>query len=37
MSLLIQGPRQPRNDIDVFLELVIDELVEIFKKGVEDV
>jgi hypothetical protein len=37
MPLLIQGPRQPRNDIDVFLEPVIDELVEIFKKGVEDV
>ena len=28
MPLLIQGPRQPRNDIDVFLEPVIDELVE---------
>ena len=37
MPLLIQGPRQPRNDIDVFLELVIDELVEMFEKGVEDV
>jgi translation initiation factor IF-2 len=37
MPLLIQGPRQPRNDIDVFLEPVIDELVEMFEKGVEDV
>ena len=37
MPLLIQAPRQPRNDIDVFLELVIDELVEMFEKGVEDV
>jgi translation initiation factor IF-2 len=36
MPLLIQGPRQPRNDIDVFLEPVIDELVEMFEKGVED-
>ena len=33
MLLLIQGPRQPGNDIDVFLELVIDELVEMCWKG----
>ena len=37
MPLLIQGPRQPRNDIDVFLEPVIDELVEMFEKDVPDV
>ena len=37
MPLLIQWPRQPRNDIDVFLEPVIDELVEMFEKGVKDV
>ena len=37
MPLLIQGPRQPRNDIDVLLEPVIDELVEMFEKGVPDV
>ena len=37
MPLLIQGPRQSGNDIDVFLEPVIDELVEMFEKGVEDV
>ena len=37
MSLLIQGPRQPRNDIDVFLEPVIDELLEMFEKGVSDI
>ena len=37
MPLLIQGPRQPGNDIDVFLEPVIDELVEMFEKGVPDV
>ena len=37
MPLLIQGPRQPGNDIDVFLELVIDKLVEMFEKGVPDV
>jgi hypothetical protein len=35
MSILIQGPRQPGNDIDVFLKLVIDELVEMFEKGVK--
>ena len=34
MPLLIQGPRQPKN---VFLEPVIDELVEMFEKGVLDV
>ena len=37
MPLLIQGPRQPGNDIDVFLEPVIDELVEMFEKGMPDV
>ena len=37
MSLLIQGPRQPRNDIDVFLEPVINKLVKMFEKGVKDV
>ena len=37
MPLLIQGPRQPRNDINVFLEPVIDELVEMFEKDVDDV
>ena len=29
--------KQTGNDIDVFLEPVIDELVEKFEKGVEDV
>ena len=37
MPLLIQGPRQLGNDIDVFLEPVINELVEMFEKGVKDV
>ena len=32
MPLLIQGPRQPGNDIDVFLEPVIDELAEMFER-----
>jgi Transposase family tnp2. len=34
LCLLIQGSRQPDNDIDVFLEPVIDDL-EILWKGVE--
>jgi hypothetical protein len=37
MPLLIQGPRQPGNDIDVFLKPVIDELVEMWETGVKDV
>jgi hypothetical protein len=37
MPLLIQGPRQPENDINVFLEPVIDELMKMFEKGVEDI
>ena len=36
-AALIQGPRQPGNDIDVFLEPVIDELVEMLENGVPDV
>ncbi|XP_052138879.1 uncharacterized protein LOC127757419 [Oryza glaberrima] len=35
LCLLIQGPRQPGNDIDVFLEPVIDELEILWKEGVE--
>jgi hypothetical protein len=37
MPLLIQGPRQFGNDINVFLEPVIDELVEMWEMGVKDV
>ena len=37
MPILIQEPRQLGNDIDVFLEPVIDELVEMLEKGVPDV
>ena len=37
MPPLIQEPRQPRNDIDVCLVPEIDELVEMFEKGVSDV
>ena len=35
LCLLIQGPRQPGNDIDVFLEPVIDDLEILWKEGVE--
>jgi len=37
MPLLIQGPKQHGNDSDVFLEPLIDELVEMFQVGVKDV
>jgi hypothetical protein len=37
MPLLMQEPRQPENDIDVFLEPVINELVEMFETSVKDV
>ena len=37
MPLLIQGPKQPGNDIDVLLEPVIDELLQIWETGVKDV
>jgi hypothetical protein len=37
MSLLIQGPRQLGNNIDVFLEPVINKLVEMWGTGVKDV
>jgi hypothetical protein len=33
MSILIQGPRQPRNDIDVFLESLMEELLKLWMKG----
>nr|AAV85751.1 Transposase family tnp2, putative [Oryza sativa Japonica Group]ABA92820.1 transposon protein, putative, CACTA, En/Spm sub-class [Oryza sativa Japonica Group] len=35
LCLLIQGPRQLGNDIDVFLEPVIDDLEILWKEGVE--
>nr|AAM01087.1 Putative transposase [Oryza sativa Japonica Group] len=35
LCLLIQGPRQPGNDIDVFLEPVIDDLEIRWKESVE--
>jgi hypothetical protein len=32
MSVLIQGPRQPGNDIDVYLRPLVDELLLLWKK-----
>lgn len=34
MSLLIQGPRQPGNDIDVYLAPLIEDLQKLWKDGV---
>ena len=33
MPILIQGPRQPRNDIDVFLQPLMEELLQLWRKG----
>ena len=35
LSLLILGPKTPGNDIDVFLELSRDELIELWEPGIE--
>ena len=32
MPVLIQGPRQPGNDIDVYLRPLVDELLELWAK-----
>ena len=34
MPMLIQGPKQPGNDIDVYLRPLIDELLILWNKGV---
>ena len=31
MPVLIQGPEQPGNDIDVYLRLLVDELLLLWK------
>ena len=33
MPILIQGPRQPGNDIDVFLQPLMEELLQLWMKG----
>ncbi|XP_056697557.1 uncharacterized protein [Spinacia oleracea] len=35
LSMLISGPKQPGNDIDVYLEPLIDDLKLLWEKGVE--
>ncbi|KAL4580605.1 hypothetical protein LXL04_016805 [Taraxacum kok-saghyz] len=35
MSLLIQGPKQPGNDIDVFLAPLIEDMKKLWNSGVE--
>jgi hypothetical protein len=35
LSLLISGPKSPGNDIDVFLQPLIDDLKELWNVGVE--
>jgi hypothetical protein len=34
MPLLIQGPKQPGNDIDVYLEPLVDDLMKLWHHGV---
>ena len=34
LTLLIPGPRQPRNDIDIYLEPLIEELRVLWNSGV---
>ena len=34
MSLLIQGPRQPENDIDVYLAPLIEDLQKLWRDGI---
>ncbi len=35
MSMLILGPKSPGNDIDVYLQPLIDELKQLWKHGFE--
>ena len=35
LSLLIPGPHQPRNEIDIYLKPLVDELKELWEEGVE--
>ena len=35
LSLLIPGPHQPENEIDIYLKLLVDELKELWEEGVE--
>jgi len=35
LSMMISGPRQPGNDIDVYLNPLIDDLKLLLEKGVD--
>ena len=35
LSLLILGPDQPGNEIDIYLKPLVDELKELWEEGVE--
>jgi hypothetical protein len=35
MLMLIQGQKQPDNDIDIYLKLLVDELKTLWKHGVK--
>jgi len=35
MSILIKGPQQPGNDIDVYFQLLVDGLQTLWNTGVE--
>ena len=30
MSMIIQGPKQPRNDIDIYFQLLVEELLTVW-------
>ncbi|XP_071712201.1 uncharacterized protein [Rutidosis leptorrhynchoides] len=34
MSLFIQGPKQPGNDIDIYLQPLVDEMMELWSTGI---
>ena len=33
LSILIQGPKQPENDIDVFLEPLLEDMAKLWNDG----
>ena len=35
LSILISGPKQPSNDIDVYLRPLVDDLKKLWSEGVE--
>ena len=35
LAVMIQGPKQPKNDIDVYLEPLVDDLLEMWTHGLQ--